>query len=411
MTFEKFEVNKKQNVSTIAFYSAVSNILNKNFKIIPERELGGKYKRVDFVTESKHCFEVKFTTLDFKSFKKNLECLYRDQIIASFENGSNGNITYITNILHNDSDETYVTIGGKKVEILTIENLLYLCGNNPVLRTILLGSLNISTESIVPQPISEELEKELEKDRKLTSLFYFKNFLSERISQSTSLDAKQLQNPSKDVESFDIDIQDSLDSPEQNSSGQESSETGESFCLKLQNELKAINKGKQHFSKYENYCKKVVDIIFSANIEKTIPQKTNNSGLYRFDLVASLKDNPESFWKFIYDKYNSCFILFECKNYKEKITQSQIYTTERYLYNNALRNVAIILTRRGIDENGIKACQDALKEDGKLILVLNDEDIINCIKAYNDRIKDPTCMSPSDLLLKKAKDFLLNLDK
>ena len=106
------------------------------------------------------------------------------------------------------------------------------------------------------------------------------------------------------------------------------------------------------------------------------------------------------------------FILFECKNYTEPITQGEIYTTERYLFDNALRNVAIIFTRKGMTKNALVAAQGILKEHGKLILVLNDRDIIKLEKLYiskrNGKISE---ISPSQFLFEKAKDFLMNLDK
>ena len=85
--------------------------------------------------------------------------------------------------------------------------------------------------------------------------------------------------------------------------------------------------------------------------------------------------------------------------------------TERYLYNNALRNVGIILSRFGGDKNAILACQGILKEHGKLILILDDEDLIEICKIYDKYSKDPNEFSPSDYLFLKAKEFLLNLDK
>ena len=46
-----------------------------------------------------------------------------------------------------------------------------------------------------------------------------------------------------------------------------------------------------------------------------------------------------------------------------------------------------------------------------MILILNDEDLKNLDKLYIEYSKDVNNPSPSDYLLDKAKDFLLNLDK
>ncbi len=387
MQFISFNVRERQNVFTMGFYSAIENILNKNFNLSKSELIEHKFQcpKPDFITENKHYFVIKFTTLDFNSFKKYLELSQEDQrLVEAYDIGSN-KLTYITNIVHHNNilENNFVTVNGKEFEILTIENLLYLCGDNPILRTMLMSSLNISTESIIPQPLSDEFRAELKNDTKMLSPFSLKNLFFDS--------TKSVEDPSGNLA--------------------ETTESTDQNCQNLINELSNLKPGKKFFQEYEKLCKTIVDTIFMDNIEPTISQELNNNGLYRFDLVASLKNNPESFWKFIYDKFNSCFILFECKNYSGAIGQGEIYTTERYLYNNALRNVAIILTRKGIDENGVKACQGVLKEHGKLILVLNDKDIIEYIKTYEDKVNDTTKISPSDLLLKKAKDFLLALDK
>ena len=81
------------------------------------------------------------------------------------------------------------------------------------------------------------------------------------------------------------------------------------------------------------------------------------------------------------------------------------------MYSTALRNVAIIITRKGLDTNALLATQDILKEHGKLILVLDDNDIINLSNIYENYKIDKNNPSPSKYLLAKAKDFLLNIDK
>lgn len=52
--------------------------------------------------------------------------------------------------------------------------------------------------------------------------------------------------------------------------------------------------------------------------------------------------------------------MFEFNNYTEKISQKEIYTTERYLYEKALRSVAIIVSRQGADANALSAMMDDL---------------------------------------------------
>ena len=78
--------------------------------------------------------------------------------------------------------------------------------------------------------------------------------------------------------------------------------------------------------------------------------------------------------------YNSHFVVFEFKNYANKIDQNLIYITEKYLFNAALRNVAFIISREGFSDAAKFAAEGCLKEHGKLILDVTNEDLIKMLK-------------------------------
>src|SRR5439155_1803167 len=99
------------------------------------------------------------------------------------------------------------------------------------------------------------------------------------------------------------------------------------------------------------------------------------------------------------------YILFEFKNYKEGIKQGQILTTEKYLLGKALRSVAIILSRKGAEESATAMAQGAMRENGKLMLVLNDDGVCK-ILHMKQRGEDPT-----DFLFDIADNFLLTLPR
>ena len=103
--------------------------------------------------------------------------------------------------------------------------------------------------------------------------------------------------------------------------------------------------------------------------------------------------------------FNTKYIIFEFKNYKEQITQNEIYTTEKYLYDKALRRVAIIISRKGFDNNAIKASKGCLRENGKLIINLSDECLIKMIKMKN------IGNNPIEYLSKMLDTFLIELEK
>ena len=98
-------------------------------------------------------------------------------------------------------------------------------------------------------------------------------------------------------------------------------------------------------------------------------------------------------------------MIFEFKNYSEKITQKEIYTTERYLYAKALRSVAIIVSANGYEENAYWAAKGSLRENGKLIMLFDTKDLIAMNKMKIEQ------EDPANYLLDRFDDLLLNLEK
>lgn len=92
------------------------------------------------------------------------------------------------------------------------------------------------------------------------------------------------------------------------------------------------------------------------------------------------EDIESAFWKFLEEYFRSKYVIFEFKNYKDVITQKEIYTTEKYLYAKALRCVTIIVSCNGSDENAKKAIKGTLRENGKLILNLSNRDLSNMLE-------------------------------
>lgn len=234
---------------------------------------------------------------------------------------------------------------GSQLKILDISNLLYVVQNNLELKSRLLQGLNYSTQDI--------------------------------IWRKPDIDIDQVN------EKFHI-----------------------SDSEKLIDELKSIQSGKENFSKYEQCCIKILKYLFEEELGIWGKQYQSNEELYRFDLVCKIKSGELSeFWETLRSFFNCKYIIFEFKNYNDKISQQQIYTTEKYLYTNALRSVAIILARKGVDNNGLRAAKGSLRESGKLIMVLDDNVIIDMIEAKNN------ADDPANFLANKLDKMLLELEK
>lgn len=103
---------------------------------------------------------------------------------------------------------------------------------------------------------------------------------------------------------------------------------------------------------------------------RMLEQSSTEDKMFRMDLICGLKETSE-FWKILIHHYNTRFVVFEFKNYRDKIDQNLIYVTEKYLYNAVLRNVAIIISRKGFSCSAHKVATGILTESGKLIIELS----------------------------------------
>jgi hypothetical protein len=174
-------------------------------------------------------------------------------------------------------------------------------------------------------------------------------------------------------------------------------------------DLSGCVEGRDGASLFEKLCSDVLEKLFSGSLTLWNRQPHSDLDLYRFDLLCRIKydknEDNEGFWNIVERYFNSKYIVFEYKNYKDKITQNEIYTTERYLYNKALRNVAIIIARNGFDDHSIWAAKGCLRENGKLILLLDIADINRMIQKKNDH------EDPANVLLEKLDTLLIELEK
>ena len=161
---------------------------------------------------------------------------------------------------------------------------------------------------------------------------------------------------------------------------------------------------------FEKICEDILRHLFEANyFNRLTSQHKTNDQHFRMDLIGSLKitqNNDESMhplWQMLVQHYNSHFVVFEFKNYTDKIDQNLIYITEKYLFDAALRNVAFIISREGFSDSAKFAAEGCLKEHGKLIIDVTKNDLIKMLESPSD--------NPADYLLTKLEEFLMRISK
>lgn len=175
---------------------------------------------------------------------------------------------------------------------------------------------------------------------------------------------------------------------------------GEELCK----ELKTIKCGRTDWPKYETKCLEILKHLFDSDLTLWEKQNKTEDGLSRFDLICRIA-SADDYWKALVSSFNTRFVLFEFKNYCEPIDQGQIYTTERYLYNKGLRSVGFIIAKNGSSSNAVTAAKGALKENGKLILLLSNEDLCAMLKLKDNN------ESPNDYLSNMLDTWLISLSR
>lgn len=171
-------------------------------------------------------------------------------------------------------------------------------------------------------------------------------------------------------------------------------------------EIELCQPGKVMAENYETICRMFLQNLFSEDLTLWKEQEKSNKELYRFDLLCRIKDGtPKTFWSIIEKYFNSKYVVFEFKNYCEPVTQKEIYTTEKYLYAKELRSVGIIISQNGYSENAIWAAKGCLRENGKLLVLLTTDDLIE-MGTIKENQEDP-----AEYLLEKLDNILMELEK
>jgi hypothetical protein len=142
----------------------------------------------------------------------------------------------------------------------------------------------------------------------------------------------------------------------------------------LIDKLEATPAGKKGAKAYENICIEIVAYLFGEYLLDARPQSRTEDGLNIMDVVYRVKQQ-HNFWQTLTRDFKSRVVVFEFKNYSERIGPKQIYTTERYLSASAMRSVCFLVSRHAPHLNAELTAFGALRESGKLLVFLDDGDL------------------------------------
>lgn len=168
--------------------------------------------------------------------------------------------------------------------------------------------------------------------------------------------------------------------------------------------LQRIPTGQPSSIEFEDACINALKYLFETDLHGWHEQSSTDDGLQRRDLVCRIVSGADV-WKLMVAELRSRYVVFEFKNYSSPITQQEVITTERYLYPAALRKVAIMISPHGCTASAQKVMDGAMREHGKLILLLKVEDVADWL------IKKDDGSEPNTFLFERVDQFLMGLGR
>ncbi len=178
--------------------------------------------------------------------------------------------------------------------------------------------------------------------------------------------------------------------------------------------LTALSPGKKDAKTYEAICKDIIDYLFGDDLRDVRSQKRTADGLNIYDLIYRVSPK-HPFWVTLTRDFRARVVLFECKNYGKPIGAMQVFTTERYLSASALRPVCFVLSRKAAHPHAVQAASGAMRESGKLLVFLSDDDLIKMLRAKDAQLKEGGTIvemqanDPTEILDQTIYDFVAGL--
>ncbi|OAP38447.1 hypothetical protein AU381_23050 [Sinorhizobium glycinis] len=166
----------------------------------------------------------------------------------------------------------------------------------------------------------------------------------------------------------------------------------------------SVNKNALTPSEYETLCMSVFVKLFDPHLYGFEKQAETTDGGNRYDFICRISSGSP-FWDGLRHDFRTRAILFECKNYEEQIGADQIYSTERYLFSTALRTVGVLISRLGPSPAAIRAAQGAMRESGKLLILLSNRDLIEMLGLSSQE------HGAENFLDKRVWDFIISLPR
>lgn len=148
----------------------------------------------------------------------------------------------------------------------------------------------------------------------------------------------------------------------------------------LEQRITTCKTGRYFWHDYELIGQEIFGYLFKDDFNNYMAkaQSSTDDDAQRRDMVINNNYRDQSsFWGRMNQQYQCKLIIVDFKNYSEPIDSDCLYSTTKYMSENVGKFV-LVFSRLGVDKSGHKG-QVRLCQDGKLVLCLSDENIVEMI--------------------------------
>ena len=143
--------------------------------------------------------------------------------------------------------------------------------------------------------------------------------------------------------------------------------------------LKNCEPGIENWIKFQDICMEIISYCLVPPLFDAMEQSETKDKSHRRDLIYNIPHGGGAFWTYLTIKYG-LGIIIDCKNYKDPLKENEVLITSKYFGKEKLTTLGLIISRKGLSPTGLKAQQDLWKDQGKMLLCLDDSDMAKMLE-------------------------------
>ncbi|MEU8268542.1 restriction endonuclease [Sphaerisporangium sp. NPDC049002] len=160
--------------------------------------------------------------------------------------------------------------------------------------------------------------------------------------------------------------------------------------------------GNKEWAIYQKLCRDIMEYLFSPPLERPITEHPTQVKSNRRDFIMP-NYCLDGYFAYLRAIYQAHLIVFDAKNSCKGVNKSDVLQVSNYMSKKGLGLFGVIIGRKGPNRGASYARLDHWKEQEKMILFLEDDDLREMI-----RLKIAG-QDPVNLIVQKIEDFRLSI--